>query len=142
MSGVKKLDGFFEPWIKKNTVIGEELSKTFDYIRLYKSLDNGLGTFILHIYAFDGEGDTDWIQDESGYTMPNIRHVCTLSADLSGLQRFLKAQKGSQGQDFWTVSYKVDVRFGGTAIKAKMTWNEGVSISHSHSQGADIWLGF
>ena len=64
--------------------------------------------------------------------MPNMRHVCTLSADLSGLQRFLKVQKGLQGQDFWTVRYRVEVRFGGTAIKAKMMWYEGVSISHFH----------
>ncbi len=133
MSGVKKIDGFFELWVKKNSVIGEELSKTFDYVRLYKTLDKGIGIFTLNIFAFDGEGDPDWVQDESGNTMSNIRHVCTLSADLSGLQKFLKVQKGSEGQDFWTVSYSVEVRFGGTAIKAKMTWHEGVSISHFHS---------
>ena len=108
---------------------------------MYKTLDNGLGTFSLNIYAFDGEGDPDWAQDETGKILPSIRRVCTLSADLSGLRRFLKVQKGSQGQDFWTVSYSVDVRFGGTAIKAKMTWNEGVSISRFHPRGADIWLG-
>jgi len=133
LSGVKKIDGFFELWVKKNSVIGEELSKTFDYVRLYKTLDKGIGIFTLNIFAFDGEGDPDWVQDESGNTMSNIRHVCTLSADLSGLQKFLKVQKGSEGQDFWTVSYSVEVRFGGTAIKAKMTWHEGVSISHFHS---------
>ncbi len=127
-----KIGGFFEPWVKKDSVIGEELSKTFQYVSLYKTLDNGIGTFSLNIFAFDGEGDTDWVQDESGNMMPNMRHVCTLSADLSGLQRFLKVQKGLQGQDFWTVRYRVEVRFGGTAIKAKMMWYEGVSISHFH----------
>ena len=132
MSGLTKLDGFFETWVKKNSVIGEELSRTFDYHRIYKTLDNGLGTFVLDIHAFDGEGDTDWAQDESGKQMPNIRRVCTLVADLSGLRRFLRVQKGLHGQDFWTVSYSVNVLFGGTALKARMSWYEGVSVSHFH----------
>ena len=132
LSGAKKIDGFFETWVKKNTVIGEELSKTFNYMRMYKTLDNGLGTFSLNIYAYDGQDDPDWALDESGNPLPNIRRVCTLKADLSGLRKFLTVQKGSNGQDFWTVSYSINVRFGGTALKARMTWYEGVSTSHFH----------
>ncbi len=132
MSGVKKLGGFFHPWVKKDSVIGEELSKMFDYERYYKTLDNHIGTSSVTIYAYDGEDDPDWLQDESGFVLPNFRHVCTLVADLSGLQKFMKAQHGREGQTFFKESYHIDVRFGGTAIKAKMTWNEGVSISHFH----------
>ena len=132
MSGATVLDGFFQTWVVKNSVIGEELSKTFNYARRYNTLDNGLGYFSMDIYAYDGEGDTVWGWDESGNLLPNFRRVCTLSADLSGLQSFLTVQKGTEGQDFWAVRYKIDVRFGGTALKAKMTWFEGVSISHLH----------
>ena len=134
------IHGFFEAWVKKNTVIGEELSKTFNYVRLYKTLDNGLGNFSLTIYAYDGEGDTVWARDESGNLLPDVRRVCTLTADLSGLREFLTLQKGPEGQDFWQVSYSINIRFGGTALKARMTWNEGVSISHFHPQGTDIRL--
>ena len=140
MSGVKKINGFFETWVKKNSVIGEELSKTFSYVRMYTTLDNGLGTFSLDIYAYEQEGNHDWAWDESGNLLPNVRRVCTLSADLSGLRRFLKVQKGPEGQNFWTVAFKVNVLFGGTALKARLTWNEGVSISHFHRQVTDIWL--
>ena len=76
------IDGFFEAWVKKNSVIGEELSKTFSYERMYKTLDSGLGTFTLDIYAYDGEGDPDWGWDESRKLLPNFRRVCTLSSDL------------------------------------------------------------
>ena len=72
--------------------------------------------------------------------MPNIRRVCTLSADLSNLQKLLKVEKGTNGEDFWTVWFNINVRFGGTALKARMTWYEGVGISRLHPQGADIWL--
>ena len=125
------ISGLFETWVKKNSVIGEELSKTFDYHQVYENLDIGLGTFSQEIFAYDGQDDTDWALDESDNLLPNIRRVCTLAADLSGLRKFLTVQKGSQGQDFWRLGYSVKVLFGGTALKARMTWYEGVSISHS-----------
>jgi len=131
-SGTDRIEGFFDTWVKKNSVIGEELSKIFDYKRVYKTLGTRLGTFSVKIYAYDGEGDTDWLRDESGDMLPKFRHVCTLTADLSGLQRSLKVQTGSEGQDFWRVDFKIHIRFGGTALKARLTWYEGVSISHFH----------
>jgi hypothetical protein len=42
------------------------LSKVFNYQRIYKTLDNGLGSFSVDIYAWEGEGHTDWGRDESG----------------------------------------------------------------------------
>ncbi len=134
------IDGLFETWVKKNSVIGEELSKTFNYHSTYKTLDDGLDTFTLGIYAYEKEGDTDWARDESGNLLPNIRRVCTLAADLSGIRRFLKVEKSSEGQNIWKVFFKVNVFFGGTALKARLAWYEGVSISHVHPQVTDIWL--
>ena len=87
----------------------------------------------MKIYAYDGEGDIDWLRDESGFVLPKFRHVCTLVADLSGLQRSLKVQKGPEGQEFWRVDFKVNVFFGGTALKARLAWYEGVSILHFQS---------
>ena len=140
LSGINRITGHFETWVRKNSVIGGELSKTFSYRRTYKTLDRGLGTFSLDIHAYDGEGDTDWARDESGNLLPNFRRVCTLVADLSGLCGFLKVQKSAEGQDFWTVSFKVDILLGGTALKARLAWQEGVSISHFHPQVTDIRL--
>ena len=128
MSGVPRIYGLFETWVKKNFVIGEEWSKTFSYAIRYGTPDTSLGTFSLHIYAYDGQGEPDWVLDESGNPSPNIRRVCTLAADLSGLRRFLTVQRGPVGQDFWMITFSINVRFGGTALKAKIIWNEGVSI--------------
>ena len=140
MSGIKRINGLFEIWIKKNTIIGGESGKTFSYQTISKTLDNGLGTFSVCIYAYDGEGDTDWARDESNNLLPNFRRVCKLRADLSGLRRSLKSRKHSEGQEFWVVDFKIKVLFGGTALKARLAWYEGVSISHSHPQVTDIWL--
>ena len=134
------IDGVFETWVKKNSVIGEKLSKTFCYSRMFMTLDNVLGTFSDKIYTYDGENDPDWACDELGNPAPNFRLVCILKADLSGLQKFLKAQKRSDGQDFWQVDFNVHVLLGGTALQARVTWYEGVSISRFHPHVTDIWL--
>ena len=140
MSGANRISGLFNTWVKKNSVIGEELSKTFIYDCVYKTLDDFLGTFSVNIYAYDGEGDIDWTKDESGNLLPHIRRVCKLKADLSGLPRFLSVEKAANGQNVWRVKYSVNVYFGGTALKARLTWYEGVSNLHFHPQGAEIWL--
>ena len=140
LSGVTTIDGFFNTWVKKGSAIGEEFSKTFQNFREFKSLDEGLGTFSVGIYAYDGEGDIDWAWDESGNLSPNLCQVCTLKADLSGLQRFVEVKKRPDCQDFWKVPFNVNIFFGGRALKARMTWYEGVSISHFHPHVANIWL--
>ena len=140
LSGVNKVDGCFSTWVKKNSVIGEDLSKTFSYESVFKTLDNDLGPFSEDIYAYDGEGDPDWAWDESDNLLPNFRRVCTLKADLSGLQKFLKVKKTSDGQEFWRVCFKVNILFGGTTLKARLMWYEGVSISGFHPHVTDIWL--
>ena len=128
LSGGIRINGFFDTWVKKNFVIGEEWSKTFSYVRRSGTPDLSLGTFSLDIYANEQEGNHDWAWDESGNLLPNVRRVCTLSADLSGLRSHWKVQKGPAGRKFWMVSFSINVRFGGTALKAKLTWDEGVSI--------------
>ena len=137
-SGVTYIDGLFETWVKKGSVIGENLSKTLNYCHVFKNADEGLRAFSFNIYAYDGEGHTDWLCDESGNLLPNIRRVCTLKADLSGLRRLWKVQKTSEGQHFWEVSYMIKVLFGGTALKARLMWFEGVSISRFHPHVTDI----
>ena len=140
MSGVTRIDGFFETWVKKGSVIGEDLSKTIKFTSIFTNPDEVLGNFSIDIHAYDGEDVTDWLWDELDNVLPNFRRVCTLSADLSGLQNFLKAKKRPDGQEFWKVTCKVKVLFGGTALKARITWYEGVSISYFHPHVTDNWL--
>ena len=141
LSGFTKIPGIFRALVKKNTVIGEELSKTNPCVRVYHTLDcalNSIPMVPVDIYAYDGEDDTDWAEDESGNLLPQLRRVRTLKTDLSGLQRFLRVEKGPNGQNIWRVNYSVNVYFGGTALKARLTWYEGVSNLYFHPQGAEI----
>ena len=119
------------------------MSETLGLERVHRTLEDALDhipMYSMDIYAYDGEGDTDWAEDESGNLLPHIRYVCTLKTDLSGLQKFLKVEKGLNGQNFCAVMCSVNVYFGGTALKARLTWYEGVSNLYFHPQGAEIWL--
>ena len=102
-------DPMYVCMVQRKDVIGEELSKTFKCFCEFKTLGSGLGTFAQDIFAYDAEGDTYWALDERGSLLPNIRRVCTLRVDLSGLQKFLNAQKTSEGRDFWKAFYTVNV---------------------------------
>lgn len=62
----------------------------------------------------------------TGDLAKDVRVVCTLRADLSGLRSGLKAQKGPKGEEFWRVDFVISVMLGGTSMKARLIWNEGV----------------
>lgn len=68
-----------------------------------------------------------WSLSALGNLLPGMRRVCTLKADLSNLVNSLKVQKGPRGQDFWRVEHSVAVLFGGTQLRARLQWYEGVS---------------
>jgi hypothetical protein len=79
---------------------------------------------------FSGDFHTFHTFNYLGGLLPNMRRVCTLKADLSNLANSLKVQKGPRGQDFWRVEHSVAVLFGGTQLRARLQWYEGVSLIH------------
>jgi hypothetical protein len=63
----------------------------------------------------------------TGSRLEQMRTLCTLNADLSGLRGSLKRLMGSEGP-YYRVDYEVVVRFGGTQLQATIQWKEGVRI--------------
>jgi len=62
--------------------------------------------------------------------MPGFRAVCTIRANLSGLERELKEMKSDSGDRYWRVDYEVEIFFGRTALGACLVWKEGVRCMH------------
>lgn len=58
---------------------------------------------------------------------PSFRTVCTLSADLRGLEGALEKKIGDQGSAYWSLKCDVCIRFGGTELEAYLEWKENVS---------------
>jgi hypothetical protein len=57
-----------------------------------------------------------------------MRRICTLSADLSSLVSASMKQRGANGRMYRRVDFKVLVMLGGTQLRAKLQWEEKVSI--------------
>jgi len=121
-----------------------DFSTKLDYSRLYKSISPDLGSFSDHILVWDGDEVRYWLTDvegrrnllincpqtclydvcPTGKPLPQVRKLCTLRADLSGL-RSLERLSGSKGE-YFALKCSGVLRFGGTQLQAVIQWKEGV----------------
>jgi len=76
--------------------------------------------------------------------MPNIRKICRITGDLSGLSRSLKERRTADGQNYYQarlstclqrtgsetdiqfrqINYSIEISFGSTALCAELHWEE------------------
>jgi len=61
-----------------------------------------------------------------GSLVDGYRELCTLKADLSGLERSLRSRTGLRGKQYWRVDFEVEVFFGQTSLCANLIWVEDV----------------
>ena len=47
-------------------------------------------------------------------------------------------KKGANGQTYWTVVFSIEIHFGLTEFKARMKWNEDVSISNAFNIASQL----
>ena len=124
--------------IPQHEIVREDTKKTFPYYRRYESKEAAnLDRFTLSLYAYDGEGKCFFGWDPQsmvnpirllphlthllpGRPMPNVRKVCTLTADMSKMHP-------EQDKGYWRVNHSLEIFFGGTTLKARLSWKEGVS---------------
>jgi len=113
----------------------------------FRSLDGVLDTFHDYIEVWEGDGIPEWVCDVNGECyaraqlfsililscwpflgkrLPQIRTLCTLTADLSGLRASLQALDGPKGK-YYQFVFKVAIKFGGTQLQARIQWEEDVS---------------
>jgi hypothetical protein len=56
---------------------------------------------------------------------PGFKEICRVRADLNGLRGLLVKRMGVQ-KYYWTLNYKVGIRFGGTELEAFIEWEKKV----------------
>lgn len=61
-----------------------------------------------------------------GMLLPGFRQTCVIEADLKHLSGALEQQVGIHGEYYWTLSFDVCIRFGGTELEAYVEWEENV----------------
>ena len=123
-SGPKYLPDAFDCILAKNVRVKE--SSVFS--RKYYTEVTKLGTlsvFEIEIWCYRG-GETipKWIDRNSD----TFGSLCFVRADLSRLSNSAETKKGANGQTYWTVVFSIEIHFGLTEFKARMKWNEDVSL--------------
>ncbi|KIM20872.1 hypothetical protein M408DRAFT_30006 [Serendipita vermifera MAFF 305830] len=82
---------------------------------------------VFSIIAHDGDGVPTWIKDANGKYLPQMRYLCNLKADMSGLQGSLQTLHGPLGP-YYDIRYTVSIRLGGTKLQARLQWKENGSF--------------
>lgn len=108
----------------------------------------------MKLYAYGGDETTPhWLLDaygafslplirparlmaaRAGNLLPNFRQVCTITADLSPLQKILTPHEGAGGVKYWNIDFKLGISFGTNSLSAKVLWSEEVRPFLHRSSG-------
>ncbi|KAG8829563.1 hypothetical protein FRC17_006389 [Serendipita sp. 399] len=127
-SGAKMLDGFFAPLILKDNPVANDFQKAFSFVRIYDSVPDTLAEFREQIFAWEGTSPTRWTDDNGGNLLPQMRRLCTLEADLSRLIPLLKLERGTDGREYYKVSYEIILEMGRTQLQARIQWRENKRV--------------
>ncbi|KAG8806796.1 hypothetical protein FRC19_007060 [Serendipita sp. 401] len=125
-SGVVRVPGAFSPWVIKETVLEDNFYHELTYHYVWeptsRTIWSELSNRVINIYICDALVAPLWILDTQGYPMPGARHLCAVTADLSGLYSELTLQYGFNGRQYYGVQYSVLIALGGTQLSARIRW--------------------
>ncbi|KAG2128061.1 hypothetical protein BD769DRAFT_1356651 [Suillus cothurnatus] len=88
-----------------------------------------LSVFEVEIWCYRG-GDTipQWILRHA----EDYSTLCVVRADLSLLSGSAEPKHGKNGKTYWTIVFSVEIHFGLTEFKARIKWNDNVSVFFSY----------
>lgn len=128
--GTLMLRGAFHTLVYKDTVLKQEQEIRSQFSCRYEAKPIALDTFSAHLYAWGGDGTTQWSRDEQGDSLAKLRKICTIEADLSPLLPYLRIINGKDGHNYWEVTFHIALKFGGTRLFARTQWEQnGVTCS-------------
>ncbi|KAG9122434.1 hypothetical protein FRC07_001175, partial [Ceratobasidium sp. 392] len=124
-SGQYFVKGKWDLIVEKDSVVDQRLALRRPYSRSYSSSHPDLGRFTVELYAWTSDrlAAPEWVIDGSGTLIDGFSVICSITADLSGMQGSLRKQKGSQGT-YYKVDFELCLEFGGVELKAYLEWNE------------------
>ncbi|KAG8822058.1 hypothetical protein FRC19_006794 [Serendipita sp. 401] len=127
LDGRVMIEGAFSTWVKKDVVLADDFAHTVPYCRFFSSDSTSILSHLRDIsekvYIWDNAIPPTWALDRQGGPMPGIRHLCTITADLSGLSSSLVPQNGPSGR-YYRVDFSVLISLGGTQLSARVQWND------------------
>ncbi|KAG8820615.1 hypothetical protein FRC18_011669, partial [Serendipita sp. 400] len=90
--------GIFSTWVPKDVVLADDFDYEKHYCWSWSSDDSDIPSYLtdmsINVYIWDSTTPPTWAMDRQGDPMPGIRHLCTVTADLSGLYSGLTLRNG------------------------------------------------
>ncbi|KAH7325425.1 hypothetical protein B0J17DRAFT_681320 [Rhizoctonia solani] len=119
--GMPVIPGAWSQVAHKGVALDAEATYREAYTNSYRTENPDLKSLSMDLYAYAGNDVPDWAWDKNENLLPKFRKVCTISADLRGLEGALERKVGLRGSDYWELEVSVCMRFGGTELEA--FWN-------------------
>ncbi|KIM19487.1 hypothetical protein M408DRAFT_83484, partial [Serendipita vermifera MAFF 305830] len=126
VDGSLRISDRFNVLIRKGTRMESDFAVQKQFYQISQTLQN-LHDFGYTIYAHDGDEVPRWISDSKGKTLPQMRDLCDLKADMSGLRGSLQPRSGPLGP-YYKAEYTVSTRLGGTKLQARLQWEENGTL--------------
>lgn len=114
----------FNPIIKKDQVITGSWEEITDYAWNYKTIPKQLGNVSLDIFVWEGSGMTKWTRRPDGKLLREMRCLCTIKADMSGLISSLVKRRNSRNEEYWQLKFQVVISFKRAKLQARLRWKE------------------
>ncbi|KIM19447.1 hypothetical protein M408DRAFT_43717, partial [Serendipita vermifera MAFF 305830] len=121
IDGVLRIPSKFRVLIRKGTRIESDFAVQDQAYRTSRTLQDLLTDFKSTIGVYDGDEVPQWITDTKGKRLSQMRHLCNLKADMSGLRGTLQPSTGPVGP-YYATSFTVCIRLGGTKLQARLQW--------------------
>lgn len=122
--GMPVIPGAWSQVVPKGVALDSQAVCKETYSNSYKTANPDLKSLSMDLYAYPGDDEPDWAWDENENLMPIFRKVCTISADLRGLEGALERKIGLRGSEYWELEVAVCMRFGGTELEAFLEWTD------------------
>ncbi|KAG8727674.1 hypothetical protein FRC10_005777, partial [Ceratobasidium sp. 414] len=120
-------------WIVGNgwsEIVAKETSMSFDsslrhgYRSQYHTIHSATRTITANIYSTTSHSSSKFMRDKHGVLLPGWKHVCVVSAEVEDLKSMLVEHESPITGSYWTLNYRIAIRFGGTQLTAFIEWDE------------------
>ncbi|KAF8606720.1 hypothetical protein BDV93DRAFT_542387 [Ceratobasidium sp. AG-I] len=128
-SGHQLVSGRWCRVIDKGTVLNSKDVCKHTFHRTYSMPNPDLESFEVPLLSYSGDRLEHWAKDKQGNMLQGFNKVCTIHTDLTSLSGALVANFGARGVKYWSLTFNVCVRFGGTELLAYLEWQEDGSTN-------------
>ncbi|KDQ12480.1 hypothetical protein BOTBODRAFT_176419 [Botryobasidium botryosum FD-172 SS1] len=122
-----RIEGGWSEIIPKHKVIEDKYETSEPFWVVYNTPRPHLSLFEETIYAYEGSEQPPpmFMRDRYGNLKPGFHKLCDIQVDLAKMRGGITSEVGQKGTGrYWILHFNTILTFGGTEIRAAVTWRE------------------